>query len=421
MKRHRERGNTEDFGNVTVHYTDHLGNQTDYVYGVEQWTHHFESFDDNTEGMKSDFNPGYHVKFIQPGKPVDNLTVEVSPGSYEHYLFSKGGIQVAPDILGVLRKHDFGIEDWIDDFSASAEDHFLTAVQDKNSLINFIIELIEVCEGNLKVAKTIGRKIETAIETFWRLFRKTGSYWVAWNFAWKPTINDIHSFFTTLQRAEKRVKWLREHNHRPTKVHYRQGPRDFSGVISTDSSWVHHVPGGTPFTISQPPGMTCETTFDCKITLSAWAWVRYDIEDVYLFSLEDAIGMTALIMQGVYNPAKIVWEAIPWSWLVEWFTNQRAQLIKEKLSLAKLVFPDSTILGTGWTLHLQKCTGSTTLLIDGPSGTTRNDIGSYFLDIYDRRPGLPTGDPAFRFDALSAWQTSILAAIGSNWGGHRRR
>jgi hypothetical protein len=421
MKRHRERGKTEDFGNVVVHYTDQFGVQTDYVYGVENWIHHLETFDDVVDGKKSDFNPGYHVHFIQPGKPIDDVTIEVSPGAYVHYLFSNGGTQ-AVDILGVLRKHDFGIEDWIDDFGANAEDHFLTAVQDKNSLINFIIELIEVCEGNLKVAKTISRKIETALETFWRIFKKTGSYWVAWNFAWKPTINDIHSFFTTLQRAEKRVKWLREHNHRPVKVHYREGPRDFSGVISTDATWVHRVPGGTPHDIPIPPQLHSEISYECKISLSAWAWVRYDIEDVYLFSLDDAIGMCALIMQGVYNPAKIVWEAIPWSWLVEWFTNKRAELIKEKLSLAKLIFPDSTILGTGWTLHLQKCVGSSTLLVDNASGgTARYDIGSYFLDLYDRRPGLPTGSPAFRFDALSAWQTSILAAIGSNWGGHRRR
>jgi len=422
MKRKRERNSFKEFDWVTVHYTDRNSNSVDKIYGASRWTRHWEYMDDTIGSNQSDFNPCYHYKFIQPGKPVDSFAVEVDPGVYEFYSTNVGGIQ-ANDILGALRSYDFGIDDWLEDFGANAEDHFLTPVQDKNSLLNFIIELIELCEGNLKVAKVLSKKLETAVETFWRIFKKTGNYWVAWNFAWKPTINDVHSFFTTLQRAEKRVKWLRAVNHKNIKVHYREKPRPFSGVLSLDCTWFDRVPGGDPAVLPKPANLSAELTFDCEIGLSAWAWVRFDIPDQFLFSFEDAIGMTALMMQGVYNPAKIAWEAVPFSWLVEWFTNKRAELLKEKASLAQLIFPNSTILGTGYTIHLMKCTGESTVLSDGPTGIIRYGVGSYFLDLFDRRPGLPTGDPGFRFQALSAWQTSILACIGVNkkHTGKRRR
>jgi hypothetical protein len=363
--------------------------------------------------QESDFNPCYHFHWIQPGKPVDQIAVEVSSNVYEFYQCSTGGFQ-ADNILGALQIQDFGISNDIEDFGARAEDHFLTAIQDKNSILNFIIEMIEVCEGNLKIVKTLSKKVETAIETFWRIFRKTGNYWVAWNFAWKPTISDIMSWLTTMRRAEKRIKWLIAHNHKPVKVHYRQRDIEVNGVIPVPATWIYHIPGGDPAIWPQPPGMSAEFTYEGAVGLSAWAWVRFDIPDAMLFSLDEAIGMAALIMQGVYNPAKIIWEAIPFSWLIEWFTNARAELIKEKLSFAKFIFPDSTILEVGWTIHLKKVQGSSSLVFVGPSGTRRYSVGSYFLDIFDRRPGLPTGDPAFRFQFLSIWQSSILAAIGAN-------
>lgn len=414
MKRIKERGPFFDqFEFVQLTITPPVGSPVIRHYGAEPFLSHWEYMADTVGQIQSDFNPCYHYKWINAGKPVDSFGVETAPGAYEFYQTNVGGVQVQ-DILGVLRGYDFGIDNDIEDFGASAEDHFLTAVQDKNSLLNFIIELIEVCEGNLKVVRTLSKKVENALETFWRVFKKTGNYWVAWNFAWKPTIGDILSWLTTMRRAEKRIKWLAAHNHRPVKVHYRKNDIEVKGVIPATASWFHHVPGGDPFVYPQPPLLCGEIAFEANIGLSAWAWVQFDIPDVYLFDLQTAINMAALTMQGIYNPAKIIWEAIPFSWLIEWFVNQRAQLLKEKASLAKLIFPDSVIIESGWTVHLKKCMGTATILSPGPSGTMRYDQGDYFLDIFDRRPGLPGGSVAFRFEALSALQSSILAAIGAN-------
>jgi len=416
-RRHRERVREDSFGNVTVQYTDINGITTPKTYGCFPFLVHNEEMDDAVGFKKSDFNPCFHDHYINTGKPIDVLTVEINPGQYEHYTCNAGGVHVQ-DVLGALRNIDFGIVDWLDDFGASAEDHFKTTVQDQNSILNLILETIEVLDGNLRIVKRLSVKMSKALDIFWRMIRKTGDHWLAWNFAIKPTIRDVYSLVTSMQTAQKRLKFLREWNHRDIKVHYRELPRPFSGTIVPEVAWFTHVPGGDPL-IPPPLNLRAEITYDCDIALSAWAWIRFDIPDYLLDDWTTAIGMILLTQQGVYNPVKVIWEAVPFSWLIDWFTGKRAQLAKEAASLSP--FPDATILGVGHTIRIQKMTGSVNLYLDNPSGTVKYVVGDYFYKRFDRRPGLPSGDSAFRPIIPNAWQTSILVALGSKPAVKRRR
>lgn len=416
-RRHRQRLREDDFGSIVVQYTDINGITDPKTYGCLPFIVHNEEMDDCIGFKKSDFNPCFHDKYINTGKPIDNLTVEINPGQFEHYTCNKGGVHIQ-DVLGVIRNIDFGIEDWLDDFGASAEDHFRTAVQDQNSLINLILETLQVLKGNLRIARRLSLKMEKALDTFWRMFRKTGDHWLAWNFAIRPTIRDVYSLLTSMQTAQKRLKFLREWNHRDIKVHYREYPRYFVGSVEPQAAWFSHVPGGDPL-IPPPLGLRAELTYDCEIALSAWAWIRFDIPDYLLDDWTCAMGMILLTQQGVYNPVKILWEAVPFTWLIEWMAGKELQLKKELASLSP--FPDATILGTGHSLSIKRMTGSINVLIDGPSGTSSHLVGDYFYKRFDRRPGLPSGDPAFRPIIPNAWQTSILVALGAKPGVKRRR
>lgn len=416
-KRHRDRHVQEDLEHTAVHYVDSGGTPSDFIYGSAPFVRLNERMEDTVGYWQNEYNPCYHEKFINLAKPLDSFSVEVSPGIYEHYTFSGGGVQVQ-DLLGVLSDLDFGIGTWLDDFSAESEDYFKTAVQDDASIINFIIEMIELCEGNVKIVAKTSKKLETGLDIFFRMLRKGSNYWVAWNFAIKPTIRDIHSMVTALETAAKRLKFLRQWNHRPIKLHYRNPGREFNNtLVGLQPSWLHHVPGGTPAVIPIPSAITCELEYTCTITLTSWAEVRFDIPDYLLDDWQLGIGMIMLTQQGVYNPLKIVWEAIPFSWLIDWFTTKRVQLLKELANLAP--FPPAQILGIGHTVHVKDMFCESFLKVTGPSGNQRIAIGTTYFDRYDRRPGLPSGNPLERPPVPDVRQLSILAAIG--YGNRRRR
>jgi hypothetical protein len=134
------------------------------------------------------------------------------------------------------------------------------------------------------------------------------------------------------------------------------------------------------------------------------------------------MGMIMLCMNGVYNPLKIAWEAIPFSWLIEWFTNKRTQLLKELASLSP--FPDAQILGMGHTIKVKVTLGLVQAwkkeLTAPPYPATSMHVGDFLYERFDRRPGLPTGESAL-FDAtrLDLRQASIMGGIAVNW--RRRR
>lgn len=407
--RHREKGREETYEPFIMHYTDSGGIDHPKLYGCDPFLVHKEEMWDMIRAKENDFNPCYHDHYINTGKPVSSFAVEVAPAVYEFYsCSSQGGIHTE-DPLGALRNMDLGIAEWFEDFSANAKEHFEATVPNKSLLLNLLLETIELLEGNLKVAKKVSDHVSKALAIFWKMFHRTGNYWLAWNFAIKPTISDIYNLLTGLQQANKRLKFLRERNRRKTKIHYREDTRTFSGTIPLEVAWFRHVPGGDPL-IPLPPSISAELSYEVEIQLSAWAWTFFDLPDWLLDDYTSAIGMIFLTQQGVYNPVKVLWEAVPFSWLIEWLANRKAQLEKEKLSLTP--FPRAQILEAGTTVHLKKMFGNIRILIDGPSGTNEYPVGDFFYSRFDRRPGLTDVDPALRLSVPTAWQISILAALG---------
>jgi hypothetical protein len=415
-QRNREREDKQPFEFQLVGYTDVNGVHSSYIYGLETWIRKSEKMQDTVGFMKCDYNPCYHEKFHTAAEPLHELAIEKFSGVYEYYTFEGGGLMVH-NLLEVLINHDFGIGDQLDDFGVTALDHFVTTVQDENSLLNFLYECKDLCELNLKEVTKVSLKLRGAIDTFFRMIRKGAGYWVAWNFAIRPTISDIHSMLTAVEKANKRLKWLREWNHRPVKVKYRENPGKISGTIAVDPSWLHPVPGGTPFVLPQPVELGAELKYECELKLSAWAEIQFDIPDYLLDDWHLAVGMIILTQQGIYNPLKVVWEAIPFSWLIDWLTNKRVQLLKELANLSP--FPPARVLQVGHTVHFKQMVGTTYIVVNEFSGIRKVEIGVFDFDRFDRRPGLPTGDSLVRPPVLDLRQASILAGIAVN--SNRRR
>lgn len=374
----------------------------------------YESITDVVGNLQGDYNPCDHFKLLSRLTPVENFTVGDAP-FHSTYSFVGGGLNgslLAQACLDLELLPD----QYLDDFSASAEDHFRTTVQDTNSIINLLLELIGVCSLNLKSIKSLSERYLKAIKIYQGMIRKGLSHWVAWNFALKPLIRDIVSLIELNKRAQKRIKWLKKWNGRPVKVRYRQSPVAVSSdFVGFSSPWVQWNGDDVldPIMPPAPQDHQFEFKYSGEVVVTSWAHIIFHIPDWVLDDWVSCMGMCMLTMQGVYNPAKIAWEAIPFSWLIEWFTSKRAQLVKELASLSP--FPPAEILSVGHSVRV-KLTGETRW-IQGEN--TVIETGPFQFTRYTRQPGLPTGESSFGVGDLSLTQLSILLGIAANW--RRRR
>lgn len=424
--RHRTRGHASVEQNAVICvYSPVLGPQ---LAGVGVCTPRnsakVEVFDDVVGAQQEEFNPCIHYELLGSISPLDNFSsgsVAFPGGSYS---FNNGG-PYPSTLLDALLATAFLDPQYLDDFSVDAELHFKTAVSDSSSLINFILEFIEMLEGNLKSLKSLSEKFAKAIKTYWRVLQTSGSHWVAWNFAIKPALRDVKNFLSTLKRAQARLKFLKARNHKPTKIKYRRSPVDFqlANCLITQEGWWDGTFDTEEGPVSILPvdwgGFSADMAGTVQV--SSWAMVQWDIPDYLLDDFTLAIGMISMIMNGLYNPVKIIWEAIPFSWLIEWFTSKRAMLLKELGNMSP--FPDATILATGHSIKVKILTGEVFAekidLPDEGSSAARISLGNFQWESYVRKQGLPTGELALVAQGLDLRQSSILGGIAVNW--RRRR
>lgn len=356
---------------------------------------------DTIGNIGCDFNPCFHDKLLLAAKPVDDFTWDDGLGHGFRHRFSDGGISPS-EPLEALRNITLPSYAWLDDFGAKAEHHFKTAVDDTHSILNFLIELIQMCEGNILKLKELGEKLIKAFKIYHDMIAKGSSHWLAWNFAIKPMIGDFKAILDSLKNAKKRLKWLRKRNNLDTKVKYREGPKEFNiGNIILDASWP-----------SAPAPMRPHCWFEFeieKMTIqpSAWAWVRFSIP-AHLLVGDLGLGLVWSSLAGLFNPLKVAWEAVPFSWLIDWFVSLRTQLQLEAANFSPL--KDATILGTGHSLKT-KIVGKVYFCTGTEGSVQRVERGDFHYECFNRQPDLPKVE-VWPFRVPWEWYNlSILSAL----------
>jgi len=384
--------------------------------------------------LQDDFNPCFHERYVGVHNFPSSVSWTASDGVHQ---WATSYRRQLDDPVAGCRSIDLHLGTWLQDFSARAENHFLVLVKTDYSLINFLIEMVQLMEGNVSILSRLKEAIESAIAAFRRKFAETGSYWLSWNFAIKPTIADIKAMLNTYKRAIKRLKWLRERNHKDTKVHYREGPRFVSDTSEfpmavDDVTQPYYEP--TPVNIQPKPWLPpiyqewpdwlllqekCEVEYDAEVLLSAWAWIRFDIPDAYLEGIP-ALGIVISAMQGLYNPLAIGWEAVPFSWLIDWFRTESHRL-REALKSDLNPLGHATILSVGWSAKVEilgkyyhRCGMTNSGGLDPPPTPdewTRTEAGAFRYRLYNRQPGLPeVSDSPFSIP-WEWYNASILASL----------
>lgn len=192
--------------------------------------------------------------------------------------------------------------------------------------------------------------------------------WLAWNFQWAPLINDIHTLFKGMEPVtglpiRKRAS--------ASKTTFEQ----LTYPTSTHSRSMTH---------------TVRVSVTGSVTIT----------DPLLAILDEL---------GLANPAKIVWNAIPFSFVVDWFINIGA--LADQVCSPGRVVTDSSI--TTLVSMVGNTFGSTTRSAPkyGSVSTVGTGYNVYKAE-YSRTPGaLPWPDLSFRGGIDSVWRAATSISL----------
>lgn len=221
-------------------------------------------------------------------------------------------------------------------------------------------------------------------------FRKLRQYadaHLAWEFGIKPYLSDLEKLHGFLFSIKDRLAWLRKNQGKPVKV-------SFSKDVS--SNFVRGKQGHA--TSSESEWWTTPTI---KVQYRAYALITYDLEALSDLELEARMLARAL---GFDNPLGVVWEAIPYSFVIDWFLKVGDFLDN---FVKKITLPYK-FLDVGYTVKASESL-ETYLRYRYPVSPTGSFLtGVRTRNTFVRRAGLPvtassiaTGSPGLKQLALS--------------------
>ena len=269
----------------------------------------------------------------------------------------------------------------ISNWSTEALNAFSDQVPEIVSVANFLYELKDI--------KGLIPKIEKS------LVRTAGSNFLALEFGLKPFLGDIQKLQTIQSAVEKRLKHLRSTAGKTVSLRFKRSMEKPTNVNFTrEGHYFNNYLGGN-FLRFELEGYSGEFNVTGKLFQN-------------LEGLNDPFtNLKALAAAtGFNNPAAIVWEAIPYSFVVDWFISLDKQI--DKLAIQPFG-GEYRVTDVCWST---KESFNWLVYQDFFPNDTRNKkrlIGNIVCKYYKRRPGFPVA--GLNFQSLSPKQLALSLAL----------
>lgn len=370
------------------------------------------------------YNPVSHEKYFGLSHDLPDV-----PGTYS--FGSVRGISLREDVRAAL---PFLSGAQLDELALKSEQALSSVVPDNFSIINFILELIGVLTLKMKVVRRFsdlyGRMrnaYSKALERYRRQgFEEARCRWLAWNFAIKPFIKDLQALLCSVSRAERQLEWLRRRNNQVTHLTYRREdlqssndlPIEWDPASYTQTRFLLGILGASDSSVNGSYVIQVRTVH-LEVHYIARSAVKIHLPK---WLLDDNKGLAHLwsAMQGLYNPVYVIWEAIPFSWLVDYFLSYRSRLFQQ-------IYDDNpfdrniSVLGYGHSFRIVARGDARVYRLGGTNPGVFHELGGWEYEFYTRSAGLPKGEAVY-FRVPSNWyQWSMIAAVGIGMISTRRR
>lgn len=368
----------------------------------------YEEIVDSGGGLQNRWNPVDHVKW------------DGSKISRPSQMHSGAGVLVAEDIPLVVDPYEYvhayipsPSPTRINELSQAAERHFKTIVKPEVMLANFVLELVSFLHGasaaveaGMKKAGQKGRK--TYARKFAEYIRegysKPEAHFLALMFALLPFIEDVKKILCSAEAAIRKFNWLVKHNGKAVElqfnidnVHELSPSEQFQRVSNLGS---YAFGGWDPMS---PPW---EGGFDpLRDDAVEEIWVeyqkytlKYHAEATVVFCIPEyklRDGGVFLVWESMMSLDRLfaaIWEAIPFSFIVDWFTNSAKDLVHWLDDSLFKAWPDAILLRVD---HSFKVEAKCLFYVWNPFTATKGEelgVGDYTR--YQRAHGLPEGKPS---------------------------
>lgn len=224
---------------------------------------------------------------------------------------------------------------------------------------------------------------------------------LAMQFGWLPLMRDLEKCYDAYQKANDELARIRKENGQ--WVHHGGTVATGGGCVQLGTCSI--TPGPTGYSL--PPEGTTQGPVYVSWGYRVWfsAWFKYYIEDFDAPLTRFRLGTR---IWGLNNTPTIVWNLLPWSWLVDWFSNL-GDNIDNLVPIDGLVARMPCIMRHCWTRY----DGEVRQRFKEPNGSFVTHQASNFklIETKGRAVASPFGFGLSGKD-LSARQLSILASLG---------
>jgi hypothetical protein len=202
-------------------------------------------------------------------------------------------------------------------FRLSAWNHFHTQIPTEVSVANFLIELKDF-EHIAKALKK-GPRVKHYLNKVKALRPKdipsiANSGFLNYNFAWAPFVGDLIKFTQVIDSVSRRLQYLRKTRGVPTRVHYGSSDAFQNSFVGNHDVLETQGPYSN-FEYDRSYSERRLTLEGTRTQVSASGVLLQNLQ-----GLDDAwAGLRATLASlGLNNPAKIAWNALPFSFMVDW-------------------------------------------------------------------------------------------------------
>lgn len=367
----------------------------DGISGLRVWTH-FETMND-VHGNRWGQNPVSHAKIVCSCKSPDEVIWTDANDGIVYRTTLPGDVDVDPNLAASVE----GLSgDQIGDFAWDAFYNATTQIKEEVSIANFLHELRDL-KGMFTFLKE-------------RIDRLISGGFLGFQFGIKPLINDLKKMASVLKATRKRLRFLQKTVGKIYPVRYRR-EIDVAGRGDEPPEYLglQELPLGHKY----PTAVTHVQRLTSKVQLNSTVLIKNRLESLdstlaFLDSLAAGLGLN--------NPAKILWNAIPLSFVFDWFVNTE-NVFRELNRNYGGGAPFKGSLEVVGALFSMKEEHELALWTYEPvtsESYRRRLVGSAKVTKYIRMNGLPFNDFISPTGELSSLQKMLLAALIHNRVAH---
>lgn len=253
---------------------------------------------------------------------------------------------------------------------------------------------------------------------------ESSGHYLNLQFGWVPFAQDLAFIAKMESKLRQKIAWLRRRQNKPFRREFEMDKQEFSEEIARTVSPITTV-GPTLPTVLYAGNIVATKPF--PVTRSVYSRIWFSSKwRLHMPELNDhPEGSSRLKAQlaGIDLDASIIYNLVPWSWLLDWFTNvgsvlQNIYFRAKNQAVAEYAYVMcKTIITYAAPGYVDVNVGTSNFGGPFSGGQTRKGgISTTVYTFLQREVANPFGF-GITFASLSAYQMSILAALGLSRGG----